>query len=68
MAHANCTGGKHTWPVHTEAGRLITAALRHGHACACGRFVVALVECNRGCRHKRVVAKSDFDKLMKENA
>lgn len=61
-----CKPTAHVWIVTADAGTLNTTHLRHGHACQCGNRVIAMVECNEGCRHKRVVTKQEFDREMKE--
>lgn len=66
MPASNCAPQRHIWHVHAEADRLITANLRHGHRCQCGRFVIAQISCDAGCEHKRVLSKTEFDKLMEE--
>jgi len=66
MSAATCSPTRHVWHVHSDGGLLITKNLAHGHTCACGRFVIAQVECSVGCRHKRVVSKSEFETLMRE--
>ena len=49
MPASNCAPQRHIWHVHAEADRLITANLRHGHRCQCGRFVIAQISCDAGC-------------------
>lgn len=61
-----CTNTEHIWTVTADCGRLNTSHLRHGHACKCGNRVIAMVECDHGCRHKTVVTKQQFDRAMKE--
>jgi hypothetical protein len=63
----HCSNHRHVWHVTAADGLLDTSTLRHGARCACGQHVICMIVCDRGCRHKRVVTKAEFDRLMEDS-